>query len=407
MPGSKADRVLEDWRSIAQTMRRPEPPRAVAVRSDFRFTVGTTVVASLILAAVVMSQRLPAIGPGGPSVLPGDSVPVGGSASPWASASASASPPAVIEAHVVATIPVGGYLTGCSVEPAVTKGALWVLRGGSVIKIDTNSSQIVAEIPAGLGSSLQIVSSMGAVWVAPGYCDTGSPAAPMMLKRIDPATNEIVASIPFDAPGFLSTSDVGVWVTIGPAPLTTYRIDAATNEPQPGFKVPAAPIGACGKLWTWTGKPDGTGTQTFISRIDPNSGSIARTFAVEAPNVGSLYWVGGECWALIAIETPEPVVPSPTYLVRIDPERGFVERSPDLPSAAFELGGSIWLRSTDATTQTVTIQRIDPRTGDGRGPSWILPKGVGAGGLVYVGGSVWAQSSGPSTIVQLDINTAS
>ncbi len=406
MPGSKADRVLEDWRSIAQTMRRPEPRRAVAVRSALRFTVGTTVVASLLLAAVIVSQRLPATGPGGPSVVPGDSVPVGGSASH--SASAPASPPAVIEAHVVATIPVGGYLTGCSVEPAaVTKGALWVLRGGSVIKIDTNSSQIVAEIPAGLGSSsLQIASSMGAIWVAPGYCDTGSPVAPMMLKRIDPATNEIVASIPFDAPGFLSTSDVGVWVTVGPGPLTTYRIDAATNEPQSGFKVPAAPIGACGKLWTWTGKPDGTGTQTFISRIDPNSGNTARTFTVEA-GVGSLYWVGGECWALIAIETPEPVVPSPTYLVRIDPERGFVERSPDLPSAPFELGGSIWLRSTDPTTQTRTIQRIDPRTGDGLGPSWILPKEVGDGGLFYAGGSVWAQSSGPSTIVQLDINTGS
>ena len=54
-----------------------------------------------------------------------------------------------------------------------------------------------------------------------------------------------------------------------------------------------------------------------------------------------------------------------------------------------------------------TIQRIDPRTGDGLGPSWILPKEVGDGGLFYAGGSVWAQSSGPSTIVQLDINTAS
>ena len=397
MPGSKADRVLEDWRSIAQTMRRPEPPRAVAVRSGFRFTVGTTVVASLILAAVVMSQRLPAIGPGGPSVLPGDSVPVGGSASH--SASASAALPAEVEAHVVATVPVG-YFTGCGSSAVAAAGSLWVVHDGSVIRVDTRSRQIVAEIQTGLGNSLQIASSKGAVWVAPGYCETGTPAAPMMLKRIDPATNEIVASIPFDAPGYLTASDHGVWVTIKTDPLTTHSIDTATNEPQSAFEVGTQrPVAACGELWTLTASSDTT--QTIVSRIDPKSGTPVSTFRVEAPLFRSLHQVGDECWGIIPNDL---VTPSPGYLVLVDPEHGVIARSPDLPSA-FELGGSIWLRSIDTGTLRERIQRIDPRTGDGLGSSWVLPKGVGSGGLVYADGSVWAAVL--TDIVQLDINTAS
>lgn len=397
MRGSKTDRVLEDRQAVAQTARRPEPRRGVAVRSRL-FMVGTTVAAAaLLLAAIILSQRLPAAGPDGSTpVVPGDSVAVDASASP--PASAAVSPPAELEAHVVATIP-GLYGTGCSDEPAVTEGALWILREGSVIKIDTDSNEVVAEIPVGLGSSPQIASGMGAVWVAPGYCEAGTPPEPMTVKRIDPDTNEIVASIPFDARGFLAASAVGVWVTIGTDPLTTHPIDTATNEPQPAFEVPVSPVAACGELWTWTGNSDGT--QTIISRIDPKSGNPASTFTVETPNVFSLNEVGDECWGIIPIEATDPVVPPPSYLVLIDPGQGVIARSPDLPGTAFELGGSIWLRSIDSTTQTVKIQRIEPRTGERLGPSWILPEEVANTGLMYAEGAVWAQSS--SSILRLDI----
>ena len=401
MPGSRSDRILDEWRAVAQTVRRPEPRRGVAVRSPLALAMGTVGLVAVLLIALVISQRPASTGPGpaAPAVSP--TVPAAPSA-----ASASATPAGEVRASVIASIP-GIWSTGCTFgRLAATDGALWLVREGetSLARIDTTTNQVVAEIPLGIGPSPQIVAADGAVWVAPDNCDTGSPPRPMVVERVDPATDRVVATIPFDAQGTIVPGASDVWVTVRTSPLTTYRIDPATNEAKPVFHSDAAPIAACGALWIVVGNADGT--EVAVKRLDPATGKVAASFSIEASTIASLNAVDGECWAVVPVQASEPVVPVPADLVLVDPGVGEVARSPRLSSMPIALAGVLWLRDIDPATQSSTMQRIDPRTGGAAGPRWMLPVGVGGAALWYANGSIWAttgSSTADAALIRLDI----
>jgi hypothetical protein len=402
MPASRSDRILDEWRAVARTVRRPDPRRGLTVRSSLPLAMGSVGLLAVLLVALLISQRpaSTAPGPAASGALPT----VVATAEP--SATALASPAAELQARVIASIP-GIWSTDCfSEQPAVTDGALWLVPvgGTSLARIDTTANQVVAEIPLGIGPSPQVVAAEGAVWVAPGNCEAGTPQQPMVVKRIDPATNQIVATVSFDAPGFLVASGSGVWVTIRTNPYTTYRLDPATNEATRVFESDGRLIAACGGIWTAAPTADSTSVQ--VQRLDPATGTAGHPHSIEGSTIASLVAAGDECWAAVPIEGPEPVVPTPAYLARIDPSAGSVIRSPDLPSTPFELNGTVWLRSDDPATRAFSIQQIDPRSGGPLGPTWNLPADVGSAGLWYANGSIWAQvgsTLASAGLVRLDI----
>ena len=121
----------------------------------------------------------------------------GGSApSPRPSAPATQAPPATSSPRspVVATIPTGGFPYGM----AFGAGSLWVAGGDHVRRIDPAGNRVVATIPLGTGPGHAAVGpsglafGAGAVWVP--------MAVPGAVWRIDPASNRVAARISLGGP---------------------------------------------------------------------------------------------------------------------------------------------------------------------------------------------------------------
>lgn len=122
----------------------------------------------------------------------------------------------------LATIPVGAEPHDIDVSP----GAVWVVNAdsGSVMRIDPATNQVVATIQIPDASGVTV--GLGAVWVV---------GATGQVTRIDPATNQIVTTIPTQTTGgSIATGSGAVWVTNpgteGQADGSLSRIDPATNQ---------------------------------------------------------------------------------------------------------------------------------------------------------------------------------
>jgi DNA-binding beta-propeller fold protein YncE len=103
---------------------------------------------------------------------------------------------------VIGTVPVHGLLF----ELAIEAGLLWIGLPESVQRVDPESGQVIPKI-AGPGES--VTHTPGAIWAV----DSANSIA-----RIDPTTNQVVATVTLDLParGFIISGPVGtpdaVWV---------------------------------------------------------------------------------------------------------------------------------------------------------------------------------------------------
>ena len=142
---------------------------------------------------------------------------------------------------------------------AVGEGAVWVaardVDGHAVLRVDPQTGEVIATIPipprevtdpvsgATVLSSNEptdIAVGPGAVWLTSGQAGTAGLAgtAHSVLSRIDPATNQVVATIEIERALSVDANDSsgGVWVT-GPGQAVS-RIDPATNEVAATIDVP-------------------------------------------------------------------------------------------------------------------------------------------------------------------------
>lgn len=117
-----------------------------------------------------------------------------------------------------------GGTTGLAVSP----GALWVAssRDGVLTRIDTARNEVVSSLHTDQ-TPLPVVYAFGSVWVRNEFAEgTGT------VQRVDPATNQVVATIPVtpvagrDGLDGMAVLDGGVWV----AGLEVQKIDPATNR---------------------------------------------------------------------------------------------------------------------------------------------------------------------------------
>ena len=142
---------------------------------------------------------------------------------------------------------------------AVTEDAVWVLTppDNSLVRIDPATNQVVATVPVGRAPSGLAVGA-GAVWV--------SRHSDGAVVRIDPATNRAVATIGVGrAPGAMTVAGGLVWVALPGGGLG--RIDPGSNE---ATLVPvarccdgelAAATGRCGSPTAGTGRWPGSTRQ--------------------------------------------------------------------------------------------------------------------------------------------------
>ena len=142
-----------------------------------------------------------------------------------------ASPPPRPLALAVSTLEVGG-----ATDVAVGAGAVWVPGSEVVRRIDPITNAIVATIPVPGSSDYRSVAiAFGSVWVT----DTGTGN----LTRIDPSTNQVVATIPLNgSPTRMAAANGLLWVTV-PEPNQPggglVPVDPATNRAGQPLAVPA------------------------------------------------------------------------------------------------------------------------------------------------------------------------
>ena len=200
---------------------------------------------------------------------------------------ASANPPWVVRID-----PVTGDVTSIAVppvpaRPAVTEDAVWVLcpDDGSLSRIDPVTNELVATIPVGRGPSGMAVGA-GAVWVTSSRDGT--------VARIDPATGRVVATIPVGrAPGGLTVAGGAVWVALpdrgglGRLDPATGRVVARVPLPRTTDQEPHQVAVGDGAVWVTSASPRG-GTANLLWRVDPASNQVTSTTDLGPTAAGGL-----------------------------------------------------------------------------------------------------------------------
>ena len=261
-------------------------------------------------------------------------------------------PVSAVNPHVTATIPVGSFPR----DVAVGAGAVWVTVNDfnegepethSLLRIDPASNEIVATIPVSSAGHLAVGSD--AVWTIDSI--EGEDA----LVRIDPGSNEVVATVPVGRLAFDVVVDgSGVWVTrdIDSRFGEVIRIDPGTNEivariPVEG-RIRDVVVGE-GGVWVL----DSTSTireEPSLIHIDPGTNRVVATI----PGLAGLEVVAGD--GLVWIQG---------WISTVDPAVG-----------------------TGAGDRPVAL-RLDPRTneivGDPIPLEWFHPFAFGEGGVWFVG----------------------
>lgn len=188
---------------------------------------------------------------------------------------------------VVATVPVDGSPD----QVAATTDAVWVTDGDhTLIRIDPATNDVTATVDVASGPS-GVAATEDAVWVA--------SASAGEVSRIDPTTNDVVATVEVAFPESVAIADGAVWVTgSGPAGKRAQettpqdgivsRIDPDTNEVVATVAIgpPGGVAVAGGAVWVASGTYSaGKGAQDVVdpgvvSRIGADTNEVTVTLDV-------------------------------------------------------------------------------------------------------------------------------
>ena len=215
-------------------------------------------------------------------------------------------------------------------------------------------------------------------------------ASPNSVAVIDPATNDVVATVPTGKlPGPITVGGGSVWVgNLEDKSLT--RIDPVSRRVVDTVSLDATPTGVAfvaGSVWVAHGL---TGQ---LSRIDPQLGGV-RTFEDVArtglrSSLGSVAAGTGAVWAVYGDAT----------FARLDPRSERVEQTfaGIRPTAVVEGGGWVWVVGSGDST----VYRFGPATFMA-GPIGRANVGRRSTGIAYGHGAVWVTSRGDDVVTRID-----
>ncbi len=158
-------------------------------------------------------------------------------------------------------------------EIAVGDGAVWVTapKTNALLRIDPTTNQVVATIAVGSAPDALVVDADG-VWVA-NRLSAGT------VTQVDPTTNKVVATIPVGKSPDQVTSGAGSVWAVNPGDGTVSRIDAKTARVAASISVggqPKSVLFGAGAIWVSMT----SGAQ--VLRIDPTTNTVTDTLTVGA-----------------------------------------------------------------------------------------------------------------------------
>jgi len=280
---------------------------------------------------------------------------------------------------------------------AVGDGYIWVIAGGSVVRIDPKSNQVVGKSIPAAAQTEDIAFDGGALWVTTvGWGDLGAPNDSDAVSRINPQTGAIVAAIKVArGPMSLALTPENVWVVnFGLSGDTVTRIDPKTNQIAGELiKTGSAPISiAVGGGSVWVANHDAH----TITRIDPTTHQVVATIPVPSEPHRVAYgegavWVSN--WHANSIS-------------RIDPATNQVAGEP-IP-IGFHAGniaagyGSVWVTSDyrrDGNPADVVVVRIDPQTNQA---VESIPVGGHPIDVAVTEEAVWVSVQSPDKVLRIN-----
>jgi len=229
-------------------------------------------------------------------------------------------------------------------------GSVWVSKidSGSVLRIEPATNEVVATIKVGSHPELGIGIGLGSVWVA----DTKDGS----LTQIDPKTNKVVRTIPVNIPeeteGSIGVGEGSVWLLTnenGTDSGTLSRLDPVSGKVTANIKVKpkshAATV-AFGSVWV-TSSGDGT-----VERVDPRTNAVSAQIRVHA-SPRFLAAGADSLWVLCQGDGT---------LARIDPRTNRVVATVEVgvPGEGGDLSigeDYVWV-----SAEGVPLSQIDPRT---------------------------------------------
>jgi YVTN family beta-propeller protein len=275
----------------------------------------------------------------------------------------------VSDPYIAATVKVGG---GDAI--AVGEGGVWVgvQREGEsdyVARIDPRTNEIVATIPVN-SSPWNIAVGAGSIWVTGNGADQSGT-----LQRIDPVTNEVSSTItvkPSGHPGPVVAGDDAVWLDVGDTESDSLvRIDPSTNRvvatvPLPGpasayvhdLQIVGGTVWVQETVSTQGGNSDHGGD---VVRVDGTTNQVVAVIPAHAQNMAAgpdAVWVS---------DRPERQGAG-WILSAIDPQTNQIVEGPfSLPDGSGGFGplrvdqAGVWLDGYDDQERVLLIH-VDART---------------------------------------------
>lgn len=301
----------------------------------------------------------------GCSATPDASVPAAASVStkPSPSPSATATKPdwsalPRLDADVTATVPItGGWSVLLGAAP-VAHGSIWISNGSegeppAVRRLDPDTMEVTATIDLGGEKDVFPPDAYGAAYSVQGVWVPLASQKSVVL--IDQATNSVSRRIEVDATpyGLVEDGD-SLWITdLGNSEVL--RIDIPTGEERLRVSIPAPTWIASGPEGLWVPEHE-TG---FVTRLDPVTGEeLARV------------QVGGRPGILLGLGSVWAGSGNEKTVSRIDPTTNAVVATialPAHPSGAATAGGSVWFTvgpQRGACERTSYLVRIDPASNE-------------------------------------------
>lgn len=265
-------------------------------------------------------------------------------------------------------IHVDNYPIGVAVEGT----SVWVSthRDSLLYRIDTRTNAVVDRIDIGQNACGQVGVAFGRVWVP--HCDTASS-----VVVLDATSKQVVGKV--DAwPLKIAFGYGSAWMwNPGGDGSELVRVDPSTLQIVAHIPLPAggSPFKAPDGIWV-------VGDNGTLSRIDPASNQVTRTFRYGAAGEASAIYAGGSIYVLND---------GSARLLRVDPKTGRSTRvavglvlnqsDPDL-----ELGGGVvW-----AAPSNLQLVGIDARSG--RVVRRIKTTVQGSAYIAVGAGAVWEPS---------------
>jgi YVTN family beta-propeller protein len=296
-----------------------------------------------------------------------------------------------VPAYVAATIPVGN-------DPMVqvNAGGIFVLswEDGTVSRIDpgTNSVRTTHLTIVGNEGPDSIAYGEGALWVTMYNPDNMVAES---VERLDALTGNVLGRIQAGSGCDVATSPGAVW-TANERTRTIDRIDPATNQVVATVPVAGDVCGtafAFGSVWVWA-------TDATISRIDPATNQVVAIIPVALADVGLVYALGS-VWAMDQNGNALRVDPATNQVAATIP----TVRHPDAvsPDAMTSGAGSVWVADPGTSGQPDgALSRIDPTTNR---VTRTIPVGINPAAIAFGGGYVWVTLQGEPIVVQVDAAT--